>query len=103
MNLWANSGLDIKKIKIIHGGCRGADMIAARIAYFLGFITEEFSANWKYYGRGAGPIRNQKMLDDTKPSLVIAFVKRLSGGSLDMVTRARKAGIKVDIVWEKQP
>ena len=51
--------------------------------------------------RGAGPIRNQRMLDEG-PDAVIAFHTNLaeSHGTLDMVTRARKAGVPV---WVPYP
>lgn len=39
----------------------------------------------------AGPIRNQQMLDDGKPDLVVAFPG--GKGTADMVRRARVAGI----------
>ena len=44
-------------------------------------------------GRKAGPIRNQRMLDDGKPDLVIAF----SGGkgTAGMMAIARRAGVKI--------
>jgi len=101
MNLRANNGADITKI--VHGGCRGADTIAARIAKSLGFHVQEYPADWEYYGRAAGPIRNQQMLDEEKPYLVIAFATRLSGGTFDMVQRAQKADIRVQLVEAEKP
>lgn len=84
---------------VIHGACPdGADWLADKIALDLGLtpgvdlIREP--AQWKRYGRSAGPRRNQKMLDAYQPSEVHAF--RSSGkssGTDDMVARARKAGV----------
>ena len=96
MNLWANFGADSPKI--IHGGCRGADLIAERVANEIGFRTEQCRANWTIHGRAAGPIRNAWMLKEFKPRMVIAFAIRLSGGTFDMITKARKAGVEVRIV-----
>ena len=85
---------------IIHGGCRGADTIAGEVAGELGFGVVCFPANWGEYGRGAGPRRNQAMIDEGKPDLVIAFHGDLasSRGTRDMVTRAAKCGIPVEVV-----
>ena len=47
--------------------------------------------------RAAGPIRNQRMLVEGKPDLVIAFHDDLesSRGTKDMIKRSLKAGIRV--------
>ncbi|MFO7295318.1 MAG: DUF2493 domain-containing protein [Clostridia bacterium] len=50
-------------------------------------------ANWKLYGKAAGPIRNQQMIDDYRPEKVLAFPGHK--GTKDMIARARKAGIPV--------
>jgi len=50
-------------------------------------------ANWAELGRKAGPIRNQQMLDEGKPNLVVAFPG--GRGTADIVRRARAAGIEV--------
>ena len=88
---------------IIHGACRGADKIAGLEAKKLGFEVLEFPAEWEKYGKGAGPIRNQKMLDEGKPDVVIAFHQDIenSKGTKDMVERAEKVGIKVEIIRNK--
>lgn len=77
---------------IVHGAARGADSIARFIAEDLGFRTEAHPADWKKYGKGAGPVRNQAMLD-SGIDLVIAFPG--GTGTKDMTTRARKAGVEV--------
>lgn len=81
--------------KIIHGGCKGADSIAGYLATQLGFPIRVFKADWLSHGKSAGPKRNQQMLDEGHPNLVVAFHDALesSKGTLDMVTRARKANI----------
>jgi hypothetical protein len=52
-----------------------------------------YMADWDGLGRKAGPIRNQRMLDEGKPDLVIAFPG--GRGTADMVRRAREAGVEV--------
>lgn len=96
-----NSDNQIQKpITIIHGGCKGADSIAGYIAAQLGFQVRVYKADWSKYGKAAGPIRNQQMLDEGKPNLVVVFHNALedSKGTLDMVTRAKKIGIDVIII-----
>ncbi len=86
---------------ILHGGCRGADVIAARMAYIHRFQVLEFAADWETHGKAAGNIRNQKMLD-SGCDLVLAFHDdlRKSKGTKDMVSRARKAGVEVRVFTE---
>lgn len=79
--------------KIIAGGATGADALAIEWAEVFGVPFRIFPANWKEHGRAAGPIRNQRMIDEGKPDLVIAFPG--GRGTADMVSRARKAGIEV--------
>lgn len=88
--------------KVIHGGCRGADTIAGVIAHEMGIPVHVFEADWKSHGRGAGPIRNQKMLDEGRPDLVLAFHNNIdsSRGTSDMVKRAKRRGISCKIISE---
>ncbi len=83
---------------IIEGEAKGADIMARRIAKRLGLEVVPFHANWGKYGKAAGPIRNQQMLDEGKPDLVLAYPMPDSVGTQDMIARARKAGIPVEEV-----
>lgn len=79
---------------IIHGGARGADEMAGKMAEdILGLEVEVYEADWERYGRAAGPIRNKQMLDEGKPGLVIAFLKPGSKGTKHMIKIAREAKI----------
>lgn len=80
---------------VIHGGARGADAEAGKLAWGRGLPVEVFHPDWSQ-GRKAGPIRNQRMLDEGKPDLVIAFPG--GRGTADMVSRARSAGVPVEEV-----
>jgi hypothetical protein len=78
-------------IELIHGGATGADALADEWARGKTAIRE-----FPYpsaLGRRGGPIRNQKMLDEGKPHMVIAFPG--GAGTADMVRRAEKAGVPV--------
>lgn len=93
--------LETTKIEvIIHGGCRGADLLAGEVAKELNIPVEEYLADWKKHGKSAGPKRNQQMLDEGKPTFVLAFHDDIdeSKGTKDMVLRAKKAGIKFKVV-----
>jgi len=91
-----------KDTLLIHGDCRGADKMADLIAGRIGLPkTRAYPANWKTYGKGAGPRRNQQMLDENPDiSLVLAFHEDLgrSKGTRDMVRRSEKKGIRVRII-----
>lgn len=78
---------------IISGGASGADTLAYHWALDNGRGAWQYHADWKTHGRAAGPIRNQRMLDEGKPDLVVAFPG--GRGTDDMVGRAKAAGIEV--------
>lgn len=88
--------LEIKTI--IHGDARGADRLAGGYARTWGIEEVKFPADWEKYGKAAGPIRNQQMLEEGKPDMVIAFLAPNSRGTKDMISRAEKANIPVKIV-----
>jgi hypothetical protein len=84
---------------VIHGGAKGADTLAGQWANNNDLPTEVYLPDWKAHPRTAGFIRNQRMLDEGKPTLVIAFPG--GNGTKDMVSRAKKAGIPVyEVVYE---
>jgi len=89
-----------KDTVIIHGGCRGADSIAGYLAKQMGMEVVVFKADWNKCGKGAGPQRNQRMIDEGKPDLVVAFHDDIdnSKGTLDMVSRAEKSGLEVLLI-----
>jgi len=78
---------------IIHGGAPGADYLAHVFSVMGGFNEIEFRADWERFGKAAGPMRNQRMIDEGNPDLVIAFPG--GRGTADMVRRAHRAGIPV--------
>jgi len=85
---------------VIHGACRGADLLGEAAARRLGVPVLPFPALWDVHGRAAGPIRNQRMLVEGRPDLVVAFHDHLSEsrGTRDMLARARSAGVRVMVV-----
>lgn len=79
---------------IIQGDCpTGADRFARMWAISRNEHCDCYPADWDRYGKAAGPIRNQQMLDESEPTKVFAFPG--GRGTADMVRRARAAGIPV--------
>ena len=78
---------------IIAGGARGADTMAEWWAKTQNVPFDVYQADWTGLGRKAGPVRNQRMLDEGKPDLVVAFPG--GRGTADMMRRAREAGVEV--------
>ena len=83
---------------VIEGGAAGADLGACIWADQNKKELETYPADWGKYGKRAGFIRNQQMLDEGKPDLVIAFPG--GKGTAMMVKLARKAGVEVIEVAE---
>lgn len=80
---------------LIEGGANGADSLARLWAITRKVPYQTVRADWERYGKMAGFIRNQAMLDDWKPEGCIAFPG--GRGTADMVAKARAAGVTV---WE---
>jgi hypothetical protein len=78
---------------VIQGGAKGADALAKEWAIKHDIHVWTYLADWETHGRAAGPIRNQWMLENSEPNVVVAFPG--GRGTADMVRRAKKAGVRV--------
>lgn len=78
---------------ILEGGASGADYFGRRYATDRGLPLMEMPANWSFYGKSAGPIRNRWMLEFGMPDLVLACPG--GPGTNNMKELARKAGLEV--------
>lgn len=76
---------------LIEGGATGADRLCRRWAKECGVRFHTEPADWDAHGRAAGPIRNRKMLDTFKPSVLIAFPG--GSGTTDCQRAASDRGI----------
>lgn len=85
-------------VTVISGGATGADKLAAEWAIVNWTGLRTYKADWDKYGKAAGPIRNQQMLDEEKPELVIAFPG--GKGTAHMRRIAKEAGVPVVMVKE---
>jgi hypothetical protein len=79
---------------IIHGGARGADMLADRWARSKGIHCARVDALWDQLGRSAGYARNHAMAQ-LKPDLCVAFPGGV--GTSIMIKICNSVGITV---WE---
>jgi hypothetical protein len=87
---------------VVHGAARGVDRIAGEEAMKLGLLVEPHpvtNEEWKF-SRQAGFKRNERMAQ-IGADLCIAFWDGRSHGTLDMITRAVKHGIPVDVVMQR--
>jgi len=101
---WALYGFP-KDTELVHGACRGADTLASEVVDGLGWAkVYPCFADWSQ-GPSGGPIRNQFMLDEHNPDLVIAFHSDLanSKGTKDMCTKAKAAGVPVIVIRSDKP
>lgn len=78
---------------IISGGARGADRLAEYYAKGKELPITIYPAQWRKYGKSAGPIRNEQMLIEGRPDLIIAFPG--GKGTADMIRRAIDSGLNV--------
>ncbi|MBR2788851.1 MAG: DUF2493 domain-containing protein [Erysipelotrichaceae bacterium] len=88
------------EIEIISGHARGADSLGEKYAEEKGLKCIVFPADWKKYGRAAGPIRNRQMLDYAleEEAHLVAFWNGESRGTKNMIDIATKAGISIKII-----
>lgn len=82
-------------IEIVSGGARGADGLGERYARERGYALKVFPAEWKKWGRAAGPIRNGQMAGYA--DALIAFWDGQSSGTRDMIRKAEERGLRVKV------
>ena len=88
---------DKKLVRLVHGGAKGADQLAHKLAIKQGWQFKVYTPEWRRLGKRAGPQRNSDMLAQEKIDLVVAFPMEESKGTWDMIHKARKAGARVVI------
>ena len=72
-----------QEFTIISGHCKGVDLMGERYAKEKGYSLETYPADWKKYGRAAGPIRNKQMAEMC--DYVICFWDGKSKGTWSMI------------------
>ena len=84
---------------IVEGGAKGVDTLAREYAEKNGMTYVEMAADWKKYGRAAGPKRNDAMtkyladMDGT----ALFFWDLKSKGTKQCIESANKRGVPVSI------
>ncbi|WP_457617556.1 DUF2493 domain-containing protein [Lutibacter sp.] len=87
---------DQTNIEIVSGAYyKGADELGEQYAKERGYKITYFPANWKHYGKAAGPKRNQAMANYA--DALIAFWDGKSKGTKNMIDLAKSRGLKVKI------
>ncbi len=79
-------------LTIVEGNATGADRAAQTWAKLHAGGLRTYPADWDKHGKSAGSIRNQLMLFETQPHIVLAFPGGV--GTADMVRKAKRAGVK---------
>jgi predicted Rossmann fold nucleotide-binding protein DprA/Smf involved in DNA uptake len=81
---------------VVSGGARGVDRIAEQVARKRGMTVQIFHAEWDKYGKSAGMIRNQFIVDYADS--VVAFLYQNSSGTMNTIERAKRAGKPVTVI-----
>jgi hypothetical protein len=102
---WTNyrlvcENLDRFSISELHqGGAAGADRCAKNWALRRGVPSFQHPADWKTFGKAAGPLRNIEMHKSVNADLVVAFKNNFgakpNGGTEHMVSLAWDTGTPV--------
>ena len=91
---------EVYDIIIVSGCASGADSIGERYAEEKGLMVEKYPADWKRYGRSAGPRRNKQMAEIC--DYVICFWDGKSKGTKSMIDYARECNkpIKIKTIYK---
>ena len=87
-------------IRLVHGGCTGADALAASWAFHNRIDCKAFPAFWSKHGRAAGPIRNLQMIREAHPTQALLFPGH--HGTADMARQLQKHGIPITYYREPE-
>ncbi|PHS51899.1 MAG: hypothetical protein COB01_08845 [Lutibacter sp.] len=84
---------DQTDVEIVSGAYyKGADLLGEKYAVEKGFLLTKFPADWKRFGRAAGPKRNEQMANYA--DALIAFWDGKSKGTKHMIELAKQYGVK---------
>ncbi len=84
---------------VVTGGANGPDEWAREWAVQTRIDHTVLYAKWEQYGRRAGVLRNNAMLDKN-PDLVLAFWDGTSAGTAHTIEGARARHIPVEVIRE---
>ncbi|MFI4861814.1 MAG: DUF2493 domain-containing protein [Phycisphaerales bacterium JB063] len=78
---------------VVCGEARGVDALGKRWANNRSIPVYSFPADWRQYGKAAGPMRNREMAAVASALIVIRYPD--SRGSADMLRQAKHYGLRV--------
>jgi hypothetical protein len=88
---------DQTDVEIVSGAYyKGADLLGEKYTIERGYKLTKFPADWKSYGKAAGPKRNQQMAEYA--DMLVAFWDGKSRGTKNMIQIAEKENLKVIII-----
>ena len=82
--------------EIVSGGAMGVDRMAWQYALVKKIKYKEFPADWKAYGKIAGPMRNTQIIDYA--DVIITFWDYSSTGTRDSIEKAKTSGKKLIVI-----
>lgn len=82
---------------IVSGGAKGADSLGVDFASNYRIKEEVYLPEWNKYGKSAGFIRNQLIVDNC--DMILAFWDGESRGTADTIEKAKKAKKPTFIVY----
>lgn len=80
---------------VVSGDAKGADTLADMWAREHKKTFTMFVADWKAFGKAAGPMRNTDIINEA--THVIAFPSKLGKGTQDSIRKAQETNKKVHI------
>lgn len=82
-------------IQILCGMAKGADQLGLKYAREHGHVVRCFLADWKKYGKAAGPIRNLQMVQNA--DALVAFWDEKSPGTKNIIQLAKRNHLNVRV------
>ena len=81
--------------EVISGAADGVDKLGELWANNQNIPIERYPADWRTYGKAAGPMRNSTMARNA--DALVAVWDGISRGTADMINKANTRGLKVYI------
>ena len=81
---------------VVSGTAKGADAFGEAWARDCGIQILQFPANWKKFGKRAGPLRNEEMADNADG--LIAIWDGKSRGTTSMLNLAADRGLRIAVL-----
>lgn len=96
LSFMKQNDIDPTEMVIISGAAPGADTLGEKFAQEQNILVKKFPADWKKYGRSAGPIRNRQMAEFGTHCIV--FWDGQSRGTKNMINQCEQVKIPCKIV-----